>query len=174
VNRITRIWLFPIVISKWMLPEPQSSRFPTAGRGERSSGNEIESGANKRLNPLENVARPGKLPFTWRWFFSFPQAWRHSKFQRNSNHDSFLIALIRYYHQLVFHTLRRFLSSVYWGCILVNVLRAFLTFNTLFLLLYEYISQEYLGWNLQNFKNISRITPRLRLWQEYNRPVLIC
>ena len=37
MSRITRILLFPIVISKWMLPE---FSFPTANQGERSFGNE--------------------------------------------------------------------------------------------------------------------------------------
>ena len=41
VSRITRIRLFPLFFHNGC---SQSSRFPTAGQGERSSGNEIGSG----------------------------------------------------------------------------------------------------------------------------------
>ena len=45
VSRITRIRLFPLFFHNGC---SQSSRFPTAGQGERSSGNEIEQPAKAR------------------------------------------------------------------------------------------------------------------------------
>ena len=47
VSRITRIRLFPLFFHNGC---SQSSRFPTAGQGERSSGNEIATVCNSLIN----------------------------------------------------------------------------------------------------------------------------
>ena len=52
VSRITRIRLFPLFFHNGC---SQSSRFPTAGQGERSSGNEIEQNQKHFLCPGHKI-----------------------------------------------------------------------------------------------------------------------
>ena len=68
VSRITRIRLFPLFFHNGC---SQSSRFPTAGQGERSSGNEIADLGEKNGGVLSmrmqlildsSFARPGSAP----------------------------------------------------------------------------------------------------------------